>query len=109
MTDVEMLAEEVEKLRERILYLESVIDESVEEKRFEKKIESLRGVESIKEIVERNIGGYYAIVIVQDCNLPRFIHNVNRCDDIGWSVDGHPDEQRSRIRVQQGLNQSYEA
>lgn len=101
MSDTD-LAERVRDLEERVKYLESELDLSVDERRFERRINKI--IPSGQDfVVETNGMGYYvARVTVLPGDLPHISHRVQEMDDLGWDVEESTDENIT-IRIEQGL------
>ena len=101
MSDTD-LAERVSELEERVAYLESELDISVEKQRFERQIKRISVSQEDYEIDTNGMGYYTAEVRVPPGDLPHVTNRIEKAKDLGWSVKESA-EDVIILSVEQGL------
>jgi uncharacterized coiled-coil protein SlyX len=96
------LEERVEELEERVSYLEGELEISVDERRFERRIERLSRADQEYEISKNEIGNYRATMNIPADQMSHFVDRIANMDSLGWFVKD-ADDGEIVIRVEEGL------
>lgn len=102
MTGDTDLAKRVCDLEERVNYLERELDISVEEERFERRMERIAPTGSSFEVSENNMGFYVGEIDILPTELPHIVRKVDEIDGVGWEVRDSSEESIT-VAVREGL------
>lgn len=102
--EIENLKERIAELEDRVGYLESEVDASIEDRRFERKVERV----AVNRDVEM-VGGEHRRAAQFEAapgDVPRIAKQVDEYDDIGWTLKAS-NEDVVLVRMERGLHHSH--
>lgn len=91
----------IRNLEERVAYLESKLEMSVEDERFKRKVRKLFPQNEC-EVSKNKMGQRVATGEVDPHRLPKIANRVDEMDNLGWRVS-HLGEDMVEISIESGL------